>query len=300
MTTTTIDPSSPNYRAPGPPRGGAGGNVVHAVIEGQMDSSSGIELGIIGDASWALNTIEREPGARAAVSLEGLTLDSSVIIVAPVEFTSGLGDTWEEANGFIFEIEQGRDLVAEIPEVPMGPPTLGIRGTPAVSAANAFVDVHTSTTGVVRVERLPAGISGNDWEIQIGLTSTVLSDGIQILTITGARNTLSINIQDTDVPTVAEFAAAITGHFGGSFRATAVVTNVNAQISTSLVALLPDGTTGTNTRSQDFEGGADAVAAIPAQAAVAGSNASVRLNLTAGAIIITRDAVGAAGNDWTS
>ena len=298
MTTTTTDPSSSNYRAPGPPRGGEGGNVVHAVIEGQMDTSSGIELGIIGDASWALNAIERNPGSRAAVALEGLTLDSSVIIVAPIEFTSGLGDTWEEANGFILEIEQGRDFVAEIPEVPMGPPTLGIRGTPGVAAVNASVTVDVTATSTVLVERLPAGTDGNDWEIQLGISSAVLSGGIQVLTITGARNTLAVTIQDSDIPTIAEFTAAITNTFGGGFRATATTGNPNAQISTALASLLPNGTTGNNTRSEDFTGGANAVAAIPAQAAMAGSNASVRINLTAGALTFTRDAVGAAGNDW--
>ena len=62
--------------------------------------------------------------------------------------------------------------------------------------------------------------------------------------------------------------------------------------------VFPDGVDTTAHTSQDFTGGADGNPAIPAQAAVAAASASVRLNLTAGAIIFTRDAVGAAGNDW--
>ena len=181
----------------------------------------------------------------------------------------------------------------------MGPPTLGIRGTPAVPAVSASVTVNVTATSTVLVERLPAGVSGNDWEIQIGVTSAVLNGGIQVLTVVGANNTLAVTIQDTDIPTIAEFAAAITNHFEGGFRATATTANPNAQISTALAALLPGGTTGNNTRSEDFTGGVNAVAAIPAQAAVAAASAEVILRTSAtGNIRVRRLPVGSAGNDW--
>ena len=85
MTTTTTDPSSKTYRAPGPQRGG---NVVHAVIEGLADSSKAIEVAIRGDAGWSLVTQERQIGVRSSLRLAGEVADTYLEIRAPIQLTS--------------------------------------------------------------------------------------------------------------------------------------------------------------------------------------------------------------------
>ena len=194
MTTTTTDPSSPNYRAPGPQRGG---NVVHAVIEGLADSSKGLEVAIRGDAGWSLITQERQIGVRSSIRLNGEVVDTYVEVRSPIGFTSDGPQTYEEADGWPFVIEEGSDPT---PEVPEGPITAGI---PATVGASATVTMHTGISGRVIVSRTE-GADGNDWAFQYSFVDFALTDGIQLTTSPDNADNpfIQILVQTGNSPTV--------------------------------------------------------------------------------------------------
>ena len=141
---------------------------------------------------------------------------------------------------------------------------------PAVSAS---ITVGLGSGGSMLVTRVAGGVGGNSWDLGFEFSAATLgTDGLQVSTLIFlGRNLLKVLLSTTNRPSIASVAAALDIPFGNDGAFTSVLSGVSDtsnNFPNNTLVLLPDHETSGNIRYDDFTGGVDIIAGVPAVPAV--------------------------------
>ena len=172
---------------------GAGG--VHATIAQNNAASLGVEVRVPYDATWSLDSVQRNLGTRASIVLEGAVAGSSLTYIFPEGAT---GEDYESANNESFLVFEGTPAVAAV----------------AGTRASLDLTIATGQTGAGQGLRLTMagthasmqGADGNDWNFSIGSTIGAISTGTNL-----SSKLIQIVVRSDGTSTLGEMKAALEG-----------------------------------------------------------------------------------------